>query len=883
MYALGGVARGGATRGGYVSGLIFVLAGGVHVGHGRAPGTPGVVIESLAITDSLDDTPNRCRYRQRGAVPANGTEIVLTLGSKNNLERMFAGHLLSVNQIYAADNPKFVQADVAAVDYTWIFGFRKITKRYFNQSATAIALDMIATAAAEAGFTGNDIAAGLPLVDEITFTNEDLPDAMSRLARRIGAYWYVDYLKGVHLFVSEERNGAPVPLTYAHKSLAHFTAIKDRSQTATRIYVEGRGSRLLSAVLVGDSMIPIVSADMFVVAADVFVKVSPQGSEGGAQHLNFSGVELGGVGSLVGPGAGPPGPPSAVGALGAGLSAGVYKYAYTFVTPTGETLPSSLAAMIVGGPIPPPTAAPSPINPSSGVGVDSGTHWWTYTFVDAHGGETPGAPGASASTIGSVSPPTSAPTQDGLSEFQASGLSIGSTYRYVATWIGNGGGETTGGPVLVQSTVGLNGPYCWINLGPPPSPPGAAGVKFYRTKANQTGPFYFVQHDANWWDSTPDSVLGTHDILPTVNTAVALLGVVAVYGIAPGPGSTVARRVYRTRLSDNSIRLVATINDNTTTYYIDSKSDANLGALLPTINTTVDDSRRVQLTNIAAGPTAAPAVTSRKIYRTVVDGAQLKLVATLGDNSTTAYLDSTADAGLGANAPIGDTSGIVQPAGQVPAGSASVIVANPAAFLAGGGWAVIGNGELVIRYTGKAGNLLTGIPPTGVGAIVAAVAYNSTITAAPMLTGIPAAGARAIVSQLTEGDEIYSVVQCDDAGRQAALAASMGVLAGIREDWVQDRRLSIAEARARGVATLALHPLDESAVSYTCRDLRTASGKTIHVDLAAPTNVTGDFKIQEVEISNFRPHANQYPTFVVKASSRLFTFDDLLRRMQTTE
>ena len=51
---------------------------------------------------------------------------------------------------------------------------------------------------------------------------------------------------------------------------------------------------------------------MFAVAADVFAKVSPQGSEGGAQHLTFSGVVPGGAGSLVGPGVGPPGAPDAV-------------------------------------------------------------------------------------------------------------------------------------------------------------------------------------------------------------------------------------------------------------------------------------------------------------------------------------------------------------------------------------------------------------------------------------------------------------------------------------------------------------------------------------------------------------------------------------------
>ena len=97
--------------------------------------------------------------------------------------------------------------------------------------------------------------------------------------------------------------------------------------------------------------------------------------------------------------------------------------------------------------------------------------------------------------------------------------------------------------------------------------------------------------------------------------------------------------------------------------------------------------------------------------------------------------------------------------GQVPAGSVAMVVANVAPFESGGGWAVIGNGEQVIRYTAKSGNSLLGIPGAGVGAIIAGVAYNSTVTAAPMLTGVPASGARSITQALTAGDEIYLVVQ----------------------------------------------------------------------------------------------------------------------------
>lgn len=61
----------------------------------------------------------------------------------------------------------------------------------------------------------------------------------------------------------------------------------------------------------------------------------------------------------------------------------------------------------------------------------------------------------------------------------------------------------------------------------------------------------------------------------------------------------------------------------------------------------------IGLSGIAKGPTGT---VSRKIYRTVAGGSQLKLLATLSDNTTTAYTDTTADGSLGANAPVSSTT-----------------------------------------------------------------------------------------------------------------------------------------------------------------------------------------------------------------------------------
>ena len=114
-------------------------------------------------------------------------------------------------------------------------------------------------------------------------------------------------------------------------------------------------------------------------------------------------------------------------------------------------------------------------------------------------------------------------------------------------------------------------------------------------------------------------------------------------------------------------------------------------------------------------------------------------------------------------------------------------------------------------------------------------------------------------------------------------AARLGVASGIREEWIQDRRLSYGEAKARGQATLAVRPLDALSISYRCRDISTSVGKTITVNLPAPTNIVGTFRIQAVTITNFRPHAWQPPTFLVQASSTRFTFEDWLRIVKTKD
>ena len=65
-------------------------------------------------------------------------------------------------------------------------------------------------------------------------------------------------------------------------------------------------------------------------------------------------------------------------------------------------------------------------------------------------------------------------------------------------------------------------------------------------------------------------------------------------------------------------------------------------------------SARVSVTGIAIG---GELVTARRLYRTAAGGAEYFLVATIADNTTTAYVDNIADGALGAGIPTSNTTG----------------------------------------------------------------------------------------------------------------------------------------------------------------------------------------------------------------------------------
>jgi hypothetical protein len=848
LYALSNIARSNATRSAYVGPAGFVSIGGVPIG--TNPATPGAkIVGDLTITDVLNQTPNRCTFRVRGLIPAIGQDVRITVGSKNTNDPLFAGQVLNTTHVYVG-SPANYAFEVNAIDWTWGLNQRLITKRWQSVSATVIGQDIVAIGAP--GYSAAYVQPNLPVLNEFTVTDQDVPATLTALAKRVGGYWYVDYNKTVHLFAGDDPypGTPPTILNAIHPTLTDLTIDRDGSQLVTRVYVEGGGSVAASELPPGETKIPLVTASWYPAAGGV-VKSGPQ-------RITYTAATLGGGGTLVGPGASPSAVLNGVVIGGSGVTTGTHDYAVSFVTATGESLTGPRLTLTTGVISPPATAA-TITGTQAGVGPDVGGHWWAVTFVTATGettvgppvigtvpegpvpigSPTPGTPttggnlgpgsyqyavtyltASGESTPGPVSawatmvptplgPPTSAPSAADYQTISPPGLADG-TYRYAVTFLtASNGGQTLAGPAsapltltgldglpgntghtvrvtniptggstvtgrrvyrtkaggstffvvgdvsdnvttsftdtLADSALGGTSPSSSTGAGPlttavPLSniPRGSTGVtkrRIYRGPSN-TGPasLRLLVELANnttttYTDTTATGSLGGAP--PTINTAGA--SQVVLDNLPIGGADVTARRVYRTPANSSSpYGLVATVADNATRSLVDSVPDASLGGPPPVTATAL--ANRVQLSAI---PVGAAAVTQRKVYRTPAGSAALQLLTTLADNATTVYLDALADAALGA-APAGsDTSGLTQPAGNVPAGSTSIIVAGAAAFDPAGGWAVIGNGQQVIRYTGRTANSLIGVPASGSGAIVASVAYNSTITASPMLVGVP--------------------------------------------------------------------------------------------------------------------------------------------------
>ena len=839
---------------------VRIIIGGIEVTRPTAP--LRAIYKSLTIRDALFDTPNTCALTLYGAAAPNVGQPIEVWINSNAPQLLFNGELQTVDRTYKG-RPGTVLHPVTAIDDTARANRRRPLVPFVNVSATTIAQYLVATYAP--GFSSAGVEANLPAVS-ITFDGSEagMKGCLTALAKLIGASWYFEN-KTLYFFVTPIGT-PPDPIDNTPGRFLHDPAITwsiDKSQVRTRVYGKGASTQIAASLAAGTDLVPLENAEMFnPMGGQAIAGITPDGAA--CRVLSYTGVQVGGGGGLVGPGAAPSAAPALTLLDGAGMEAGSHGYAITFTTAAGESLPGPVGTIAVGLTAP-PSVSPVPGTPTGGGAIDDGAHYYAVTFVTASGETTnpvvtagvniPGAGGvvAQPGTAATTAPYIASPTTHGAPYW-----AIGDSVRIAAVYV-NANGLTTPGPLSAAVTIVSNGATpplpCKISTAaiPVSADPSVTATRVY-IQVNGIYTHYTSHAKSYTGQQDYPSTVVTAGTPPATNTAtVSNARTVPLTGIVTGPANVTARRLYRYSAA-GPWKLLTTIANNTATTYTDAAPNSALGAVMPTTNTAT--ANQVAVTFAIGGGT----VTGRKIYRTPAGAANLKLLQTIANNTQTTLTDSAADATLGAAPPATDTSGLVQPNGQVPAGATSLILANPAPFATGGGWAVIGNGDQVIRYTGKSATALIGIPATGPGAIVASISYNSTVTAAPALIGVTG-----LLDAVIRNAPIHVWVQRDDLAAQAYMVALDGGGDGIYEHIWSDERRSEASLNQVCDAQLKLYSRPLVTVTYASRDLKTKSGKTVAIALAMPA-INESLLIQDVQISELGIPALA-PKFTVTASS----------------
>jgi hypothetical protein len=808
-----------------------------------------------------------------------GAPIAIYLGAIDPALQIFGGQISNREQYAELDIPKHVRYDLSCVDFSRRLNHRTVTTEYLTASVTTIVVDLITRFAP--GITVAHVQPGLPSISGMTFTFEDVSGALSRLAREIGAYWYVDYVGDLHFFIGTEPGAAPAPLVPGGR-FADFKVSADLTQVRTRIIVEAAGATAAATLPAPDTLIPVSTAIPFP-SAGGRAKI-------GTTIVTYTGTNPGGVkANTTGPL--PPGtpnvdpipPPAAPGAPAVALaptstagnvSGGPYTYAVTLELSDGRRSDASVPSApvtIVAAADPPPTTATLPTPPIAGPIRAGATATYATSFVDAAGNETVATKGGNVLTGRAVAAPA------GFVPVNASqGGEVDLGYRvYRMTYV-TAAGETTPSPLgaVVQTIPGFQTEVISLQ---PSSDPRVVASKYYRSTTSQSTagaamPYRFVMAvnlSGQINDISADAALPTA-ALPITSTADTPEGAIVTIPTSGDP-RIVARRLYR-KDGAGEYRLVAHVPDNTTTTFSDTLPSSG-GNLAPTVNRVTTGA--VLVSAIPLGPAGT---VRRRLFRTAAGGSQMRELVAFPDNTTTTYTDPHPDTALG-GAPL-PAEGIPGSPGSAGAGmlptlaGATAIELDALTGFPSAGWILVE--QQVIRYRDRATTdgrfYLTGIPAAGSGAITADILAGTVVATIPALVGVNPA------IKVTIGDEVQLIVIVDDLAAQTALAAVEGG-DGVVEHYIQDRRLSDAGARARALAELALFKTIETRIMYTTHDPNTRSGRTVHVDLPAPTNVAGDFLIQRVTIDDLGTAIGTYPRRQVDASTTRFSFDDVLARL----
>src|SRR5262245_22975315 len=445
---------------------------------------PRVHFADVSIRDVLGAQPNTATLVVHETAPSIGSAIEIGIGSFAPGDLLFAGeiqHLASSYESQATDALARWPADL--IDYTFALSKRRPLASYVQQSATTIAQDLVSRYAP--GFSAAGVVANLPLVTINFDGSQTLMEAITAIAQVINGRAKVDYSRTLHLYLPPQTYAPdPEPLTYENPPLntPPIAFDVDLSQVRTRVYGRGYGEKVPTAVGASETILPITDGATFTATGGKAITgLTADGAK--TQVISYTSVARVIGGSIVGGSAAPSGALLATPQPGTGLASGTYQWAYTWVTASGETVPSPVATAVTGAVAPPTTHPTLPGEPAIGNGPEPGVHRYGLTFVSGSGETTVLTSTNQVTTYDDGAPPPPGTASQVPGGNNSGAWPIGARVKYALTCVWAGGETVVGkGAKEVTETAGAGGIYaCSIRLDNIPIPPaGVTSKTIYR-------------------------------------------------------------------------------------------------------------------------------------------------------------------------------------------------------------------------------------------------------------------------------------------------------------------------------------------------------------------------------------------------------------------
>lgn len=247
LFARSGLARSGATRSGYFFQNLLIKIAGVDR-------TDRLWARTLEFEEVLNEQADLANLRVFGDFdPEEHNEIIIALGSESN--PIFGGTITKAKRRANRNNlPAYKSYDIAASDWTKMLSRFRVYGRYTGMPIHLIFQDIAAKYAP--GFTTAGVALSSPSISDIEFSGDTVPEAYTRLVRRVAWQWYPTPGKDIRLF-EEETSQNPQSLSETNFNFWKFDYEKDSSQLRTRVRVQGGGAETTVAVEPGSTQIPL--------------------------------------------------------------------------------------------------------------------------------------------------------------------------------------------------------------------------------------------------------------------------------------------------------------------------------------------------------------------------------------------------------------------------------------------------------------------------------------------------------------------------------------------------------------------------------------------------------------------------------------------------